>query len=91
MKNYVTPILICLCLAMVLSGCIFARNKIKALSSDILAGKVPVAPYRRGTKSPCVYCDYRALCRFDWQTHRCRILDSKTKTEVLESLEADYP
>ena len=67
----------------------FARAKIKALSTDILSGKVPVSPYRRGTTTPCAYCDYRALCRFDWQTHTCRTLDNKTKTEVLESLEVD--
>ena len=67
----------------------FARDKIKALGADILSGKVTVAPYRRSTTTPCAYCDYRALCRFDWQTHTYRMLDNKTKSEVLDSLEVD--
>ncbi len=61
----------------------FGREKIQSLSSDILAGKIPVSPYRRGTVTPCSYCDYRSLCRFDWQTHSCRTLESTHKTEVL--------
>ena len=65
----------------------FGRQKIRGLSQDILAGHMPVSPYRRGTSMPCAFCDYRALCRFDWQTHTCRSLEGKTKTDVLVSLE----
>ena len=68
---------------------IFAQDKIKSISQDILAGQIAVSPYRRGTATPCQYCDYRALCRFDWQTHTCRTLDNKTKKEVLESMEGE--
>ncbi len=69
----------------------FGRQKIRSLSLDILAGKIPVSPYRRGTVTPCSYCDFRALCRFDWQTHRCRTLESTHKTEVLATLEGQTP
>jgi ATP-dependent helicase/nuclease subunit B len=67
----------------------FGRQKIQGLSEDILAGHIPVSPYRRGTSTPCIYCDFRALCRFDWQTHACRSLESTNKTDVLALLEAD--
>jgi len=68
----------------------YGRQKIQSLSQAILAGHIPVAPYRRGTSTPCQYCDFRALCRFDWQTHTCRSLESMNKTDVLEALEADH-
>ena len=67
----------------------FGRHKILSLSQDILAGHMPVSPYRRGTTMPCSFCDYKALCRFDWQTHTCRSLEGTTKTDVLASLEAN--
>ena len=69
----------------------FGRQKIQSLSQGILEGHMPVAPYRRGTSTPCTYCDFRALCRFDWQTHTCRSLESINKTEALESLEGQTP
>ena len=69
----------------------FGRQKIQSLSQDILAGHMPVVPYRRGTSMPCTYCDFRALCRFDWQTHTCSSLESINKKEALESLEGQTP
>ncbi len=65
----------------------FGRQKIQSLSEDILAGHMPVSPYRRGMMTPCTYCDFRALCRFDWQTHACRSLESMNKTDLLTALE----
>lgn len=69
----------------------FGRDKILQVSEAVLAGHIPVSPYRRGTSTPCTYCDFRALCRFDWQTHTCRVLESTTKTDVFAALEADKP
>jgi ATP-dependent helicase/nuclease subunit B len=67
----------------------FGSRKLRDLSEAILAGHMPVSPYRRGTATPCTFCDFRALCRFDWQTHTCRTLESTTKTDVLAALEAE--
>lgn len=41
------------------------RRTIGQIGSDISAGKVSIEPYRLGTKSPCQYCDYKAVCQFD--------------------------
>lgn len=41
---------------------------IKRLGSGILNGNVKVNPCaddKKGSKSPCDYCDYRSICRFD--------------------------
>ena len=68
----------------------FVRDKIKELSQAITAGQVVVRPCRQGSYTPCTYCPYRPLCRFDGQIHEVRYLQSRDKTEVLEELEEIY-
>jgi ATP-dependent helicase/DNAse subunit B len=33
-----------------------------------------VDPYRKGTETPCAYCDYAHVCRIDPWTHEYRVL-----------------
>jgi ATP-dependent helicase/nuclease subunit B len=68
----------------------FARRKTARLAEDILSGKIVVSPYRLGTKSPCSYCDYKFLCRFDWQINSYNPLEPLSKIAVLKNMsEAD--
>ena len=60
------------------------RAKIVELAKLIFSGKIDVSPYRIGKKCPCGYCDYRALCRFDWQINDYNFLPSVNKQTVLE-------
>ncbi|QAY66310.1 helicase-exonuclease AddAB subunit AddB [Paenibacillus protaetiae] len=41
------------------------RRTIGSIGADITQGKIDIAPYRLGGKSPCQYCDYKAVCQFD--------------------------
>ncbi|MFX3633685.1 MAG: helicase-exonuclease AddAB subunit AddB [Candidatus Pristimantibacillus sp.] len=41
------------------------RRTISQIGSDISCGKVTIEPYKFGTKTPCQYCDYKAVCQFD--------------------------
>jgi len=68
----------------------FVRDKIKALSLAIVAGRLEVRPCRQGAYTPCTYCPYRPLCRFDGQVHDVRYLQTKDKTKVLAELEEAY-
>jgi ATP-dependent helicase/nuclease subunit B len=68
----------------------FVRDKIKALSQAIMAGQVVVRPCKQGSYTPCAYCPYRPLCRFDGQIHEVRYLQGQDKTQVLEKLEEIY-
>ena len=68
----------------------FVRDKIKELSQSIMVGQVAVRPCRQGAYTPCTYCPYRPLCRFDGQIHAIRYLQGHDKTEVLEKLEGIY-
>ncbi|MHC4740682.1 MAG: PD-(D/E)XK nuclease family protein, partial [Planctomycetota bacterium] len=64
----------------------FAEQKIASLAQDILAGKIDILPYRIGTASPCGYCKYKPVCRFDWQINDYNPLPSLNKTEVLTNI-----
>ncbi|WP_341278421.1 helicase-exonuclease AddAB subunit AddB [Paenibacillus sp. FSL H8-0537] len=41
------------------------RRTISGIGSEISCGKVSIEPYKLGTKIPCQYCDYKAVCQFD--------------------------
>jgi ATP-dependent helicase/nuclease subunit B len=62
----------------------FAERKIAWLAEEILSGKIDVHPYRLGVKSPCSYCDYKPVCRFDWQINSYNPLEPLSKIAVLE-------
>ncbi|MEN6423792.1 MAG: PD-(D/E)XK nuclease family protein [Phycisphaerales bacterium] len=59
------------------------RDKIVALAGEIVAGRIDVHPYRIGTKAACADCDYKAVCRFDWQINDYNFLTSKGKLDVV--------
>jgi len=66
----------------------FTERKILQLAEEILCGEISVRPYRLSGKSPCSFCKYNSVCRFDWQINDYNPLVSLDKTEVLEKMEA---
>jgi ATP-dependent helicase/nuclease subunit B len=64
----------------------FTREKIMQLAEKIINGTIDISPYRLGGKSPCTYCEYKPVCRFDWQINDYNSLTSLGKTEVLERI-----
>ncbi|MHC4488929.1 MAG: PD-(D/E)XK nuclease family protein, partial [Planctomycetota bacterium] len=54
----------------------FTERKIVQLAEEIVSGKIDVWPYRIGTESPCSYCKYKSVCRFDWQINDYNFLES---------------
>jgi ATP-dependent helicase/nuclease subunit B len=62
----------------------FTENKIARLAEEIISGKIDITPYRLNQKSPCSFCDYVSVCRFDWQINDYNVLESPGKLEVLE-------
>ncbi|UCD53278.1 MAG: PD-(D/E)XK nuclease family protein, partial [Phycisphaerales bacterium] len=61
----------------------FARNKMIALAAEIMGGQVAVHPYRLGTQVACSHCDFKAVCRFDWQVNDYHFLEPKSKLDVI--------
>jgi ATP-dependent helicase/nuclease subunit B len=64
----------------------YTEQRIKKLMTDLSAGCIAITPYRIGTSSPCTWCDYRALCRFDWQINDYNILETVNKEEAIEKM-----
>jgi len=65
----------------------FTAGKMLQLVEEILSGEIDVRPYRLSGKSPCIYCEYNSVCRFDWQINDYNPLISLGKAEVLEKMD----
>ncbi len=64
----------------------FTERKILELAQQILSGKIDVKPYRLNDRSPCIYCKYKSVCRFDWQINDYNFLVSLGKSRILEEV-----
>jgi len=64
----------------------FCDRKIAGLAEQITSGKITASPYRLSGKSPCSNCDYKPVCRFDWQINDYNLLTSVNKAQVLEQI-----
>ncbi len=50
------------------------ETQLIAMGRRIYGGAAAVDPYRKGTTTPCDYCDYASVCRIDPWTHQYRRL-----------------
>jgi len=66
----------------------FTEKRTVELAEEILSGKIDAKPYRLSQKSPCSYCKYKSVCRFDWQINDYNPLKSLGKLTVLEKMGA---
>lgn len=64
----------------------FCSRKIIDLAEQIASGKITAEPYRLGGVSPCSRCDYKPVCRFDWQINDYNLLASVNKQQALEQI-----
>ncbi len=68
----------------------FSSRKIADIAEQIASGKITVFPYRLGGVSPCSHCDYKPVCRFDWQINDYNLLAGLNKQQVLEQITYTY-
>ncbi len=61
----------------------FAEDKIVQLAKKMTSGRIDVEPYRLNNASPCSYCKYKAVCRFDWRINAYHFLESFNKSQVI--------
>jgi ATP-dependent helicase/nuclease subunit B len=64
----------------------FGSRKITDIAGQITSGKITALPYRLDTKSPCKQCEYKPVCRFDWQINNYNLLARVNKEQVLERI-----
>jgi len=62
------------------------RRLFEQLGSRILRGEIEVRPARLGESTPCSYCEYRSVCRFDFSIDPYHFLEELSKAEVLEKI-----
>jgi ATP-dependent helicase/nuclease subunit B len=43
----------------------YVEKVLQEIGEEIISGKVRISPYRYKGKSPCQFCTYRSVCRFD--------------------------
>jgi ATP-dependent helicase/nuclease subunit B len=58
--------------------------QLRGMGDRIFSGEAQVDPYRKGTDTPCRFCDYAQVCRIDPWTHEYRVLrkaDDAAETE----------
>ncbi len=61
---------------------------IKQISNEILSGKIELKPYYKNKKTPCKYCEYKSICRFNMGgcENKYNYIDNKSKEEILEKI-----
>jgi ATP-dependent helicase/nuclease subunit B len=52
---------------------------LKKMGGEIFAGKMNIAPFRKGAMTACDQCDYQSICRIDPWTHQFRTLRAEEK------------
>ena len=50
------------------------ETQLRKMGQAIFSGAAAVDPYRKGSETPCEFCDYRPACRIDPWTHQYRVL-----------------
>ena len=62
------------------------RYKLGSLADGILDGDVTVAPYRLRKFSPCNWCSFRSVCRFEFGQDQVRSFPDLKRQEVFAEL-----
>lgn len=68
----------------------FVKDRAKALGESMKAGTISPLPTRSKDRTPCQYCRFRPVCRYDYEGHpRWRDLKKIEKKEFWEKIEAE--
>ena len=61
---------------------------IKQIAKEILSGKIDIKPYNKKGKTPCEYCEYKAICGFDpkQKNNTYNYIDKKTKDDIIQKM-----
>lgn len=63
----------------------YIYKTIKDISKEILKGKIDLKPYYKKGKTPCEYCNYKAICGFNprLKDNNYNYIDQKSKDDIL--------
>ncbi|MFZ5353393.1 MAG: helicase-exonuclease AddAB subunit AddB [Bacillota bacterium] len=62
------------------------RRLLQKLGQEMLSGNINISPYKYKRHTPCLYCSYKPVCRFDpsMKDNSYRLLNDKKDDEVWE-------
>lgn len=69
----------------------YANSKAKEIGDEIIKGNIQINPYKEGSITPCDYCQYKSICRFDTvnKDNKYRNFKAMSKEEVWEKMNND--
>lgn len=69
----------------------YMNKIIKQISQEIMSGNIEINPYYKKKKTPCEYCNYKAICGFDTSNsnNRYNYINEMEKNAVLEMIKED--
>lgn len=61
---------------------------IKKIAKEILSGKIDLKPYNKNGKTPCEYCEYKAICGFNTKQSNnvYNYIDKKSKDDNIKKM-----
>ncbi|SHI80926.1 helicase-exonuclease AddAB subunit AddB [Lutispora thermophila] len=63
------------------------RQTLIKLSSEMFSGNISISPYKRKKFISCQYCPYSAICRFEGETNKFRVVGDMKDEDVWRLLE----
>ena len=66
----------------------YIYKTIKDIGKEILSGKIDLKPTNKNGETPCRYCKYQSICRFDAKqpNNKYNYIDKKSKEEILSKM-----
>ena len=63
----------------------YIYKTIRDISKEILKGRIDLKPYYKKGKTPCEYCNYKAICGFNQRLkdNNYNYIDQKSKDDIL--------
>jgi ATP-dependent helicase/nuclease subunit B len=55
------------------------------LIDQLIDGDISISPYLLGGNSPCAYCDFKNVCRFEYPVNSYRVLSKDEQSDAPES------
>lgn len=68
----------------------FTKEKVVEIGEQIKSGIISPQPYKQGTKTPCNYCRYKEICRYEYDIlPKYNVLSKVSKEVFLPSFDKD--
>lgn len=64
----------------------YVKDSLRQIGRQIMEGRIEISPYRDREKSPCSYCSFHSVCKFDPAHSRLRKLKAYSDAEAWEVL-----